>query len=151
MPKTNKKAVQSITEALQVHRQSSLIGRVVAAKIPQTVTVVVERKKMHLLYHKAFTRTKKYLVQDEMKAAVGDLVEIVKIRPISKNKHFKVAKILGRDIAAVVSEELKENAAEEIAQVLPEERTKETVMEESQVSKQPQTEVKKTARKKGAK
>jgi small subunit ribosomal protein S17 len=115
--KVNKKEEQKMkTIGLQVLR-----GRVVSAKLPKTVTVIVESTKMHPLYGKAFRRSKKYLAQDELGVTEGDLVEIVKIRPVSKNKHFQVAKVVGKDIEALVAEELKEDAKEAIAEVMPEE------------------------------
>lgn len=99
-------------------------GRVVQAVLPQTVTVLIERSKEHPLYHKSIKRSKRYLVHDTKGAKLGALVEIAKVRPISKNKHFEVVRILGQDIEAVVSEQLKEEAKEAIAEVMPEEREK---------------------------
>lgn len=100
--------------SLQVMR-----GRVVSAKMPKTVTVLIERTRMHPLYKKSFKRSKKYLVHTEIQTVEGDLVEIVKIRPMSKNKHWQVAKVVGKDIEAIVVEQLKEEAAEAIAEVMP--------------------------------
>lgn len=103
--------------------KQTIIGRVVAAKTPKTVVVLIERKKMHALYKKAFKRSKKYLVHDNLGAKSGDLVEIVKVRPISKNKHFQVQKIVGKNMEAIIIGQLKEEAAEAIAEVMPEEKT----------------------------
>lgn len=96
-------------------------GRVVAVKMPKTVTVLVGREKVHPLYGKAFKRSKRYLVHDEMGVSLGDIVEIVKTKPVSKNKHFRIKGVVGKDLVAVASEKLKEEAAEAIAEVMPEE------------------------------
>jgi hypothetical protein len=56
---------------------------------------------------------------------LGDIVEIIKTRPISKRKHWKVTKVLGKDVVALGTQALKEEAAEAIAEVLPEELAEE--------------------------
>ena len=81
-------------------------GRVVSAKLAKTVTVLVEREKKHPLYKKSFVRTKRYLVDDLIGAKEGDIVEIVKIRPISKNKHHQVIKVLGRSLKEIAEEQI---------------------------------------------
>jgi small subunit ribosomal protein S17 len=64
-----------------------LQGVVVSDKANKTVTVLVERRVMHPVYHKFVKRSKKYLAHDENKRAkLGDKVEIVECRPISKRK-----------------------------------------------------------------
>lgn len=98
-----------------------LRGRVVSTKALKTVTVLVEKRVTHPLYGKSFKRSKKYLVHDGLGVSLGDLVEMIKVKPISKNKHFMISKVVGKNIEAVISEELKEKAAEAIAEVLPEE------------------------------
>ena len=70
-------------------------GRVVAAKTLHTATVLLERRKTHPLYKKSYAQSKRFLVQDDLGVKNGDLVEIVKCRPISKNKHFKIVKVVG--------------------------------------------------------
>lgn len=123
-------------------------GRVVSAKLPQTVTVLVEREKMHPLYGRAVKRGKKYLVFDPIGVVNGDLVEIQQIRPLSKNKHFAITRVLGRDIEAIATEQLKEKAAEEIARVMPEEKEE---LKEPEVSEPEKPEKRKTKDKKDKK
>lgn len=122
---TNRKKVEK-KEALKkveikVEKKHSQImkGRVVSAKTPMTVTVLVERKVMDPFYHKAFKRSKRFLAHDMLGAREGDIVEVAQIRPISKNKRFIVIKIVGRDIEAIVTHELKEKAAEAIEEAVP--------------------------------
>lgn len=99
-----------------------MIGRVVSAKLKQTVTVLVERKKIHPLYKKAFLRSKKYLVDDPIGVMMGDLVELEKIAPLSKRKHFRVIKVVGKRLHEITEEKLKEHAKGVIAQVMPDEK-----------------------------
>lgn len=94
-------------------------GRIVSDKLTKTVTVLVQRQKMHPIYKKAFKVSKKYLAHDMVGAKMGDIVDIVKIRPVSKNKHWKILSVVGKDIEAVAGEELKRKADEAIAQVMP--------------------------------
>jgi small subunit ribosomal protein S17 len=98
-----------------------VVGRVVSTKMKNTAVVLVETKKRHSVYQKSFTSTKKYLVDDSLEVKLGDIVEFNKCRPISKLKHWKITKVLGRDIVAVETEIQKEVAEEAIAEVLPEE------------------------------
>jgi len=67
-----------------------LKGKVVSAKNAQTVTVEIERKKIHPIYRKRFVSTKKFLVHDEIGVVENDYVIIEETRPISKNKKWKV-------------------------------------------------------------
>jgi small subunit ribosomal protein S17 len=73
----------------------TLIGKVVSTKMQKTVVVKVERKFRHPLYEKVITRHKKYKAHnEELKLKEGDMVKIIETRPISKDKHFKVAEKL---------------------------------------------------------
>jgi len=72
-----------------------LTGVVVSDKMQKTVTVLVERQFPHPLYSKVIKRSKKYLAHDpEERYKVGDVVEIMEARPISKRKHFKVVRLV---------------------------------------------------------
>ena len=68
-----------------------LSGVVVSDKMDKTVVVSVSRFVKHPLYGKFYTVSKKYKAHDEHnKYKVGDKVEIMSTRPISKDKKFKV-------------------------------------------------------------
>ncbi|MEN9920879.1 MAG: hypothetical protein RL538_772 [Candidatus Parcubacteria bacterium] len=68
-----------------------LRGKVVASKMTDTITVAVERYVKHPKYKKFLRRTKKYLVHDAGNTAtVGQTVDIIETRPISKRKSFKL-------------------------------------------------------------
>lgn len=77
----------------------TLIGRVVSDKMDKTVTVLVERKVKHPMYGKVMVRSKKYHAHNEGNSAkVGDLVEIVETRPVSRTKTWAVTTVLQKAI-----------------------------------------------------
>lgn len=130
-----------------------MIGRVVSIKMQNTAVVLVESQKIHPIYKKTFKWSKKYSVHDLSNVKLGDIVEIVKIRPISKTKHWQITKVLGTDVVALGEEALKEVAAEAIAEVLPEEEAAEEPKVESEVEVEKSAEAvekpKQTRKKKG--
>ena len=68
-----------------------LKGIVVSDKMDKTVVVSVSRFVKHPLYGKFYKISKKYKAHDETnKYKVGDKVEIVETRPISRDKRFSV-------------------------------------------------------------
>lgn len=68
-----------------------LKGTVVSDKMDKTVVVSVSRFVKHPKYGKYYKVSKKYKAHDEdNKCKIGDEVEIVETRPISKDKKFKV-------------------------------------------------------------
>lgn len=68
-----------------------LKGVVVSSKMKDTVVVAVKNFKKHPQYGKYVSITKKYKAHDAGNTkAVGDKVEIVECRPISKTKHFMI-------------------------------------------------------------
>lgn len=99
-----------------------MIGRVVSTKLKNTATVLLSRIVTHPLYKKTYVKTKRYLVSDLIGVKDGDIVEIIKCRPISKNKHWKITKVVGKDLAEIVKAEQKLAAEEVIAEVMPEEK-----------------------------
>lgn len=107
-----------------------MIGRVVSTKSKNTATVLVERTASHSLYGKTFIRSKKYLTEDELRVSLGDMVEILPCAPVSKRKSWKIVKIVGKNLAEVAEEKLKEEAEKIVAEVMPEE--KKEVQEESE-------------------
>lgn len=66
-------------------------GVVVTDKMDKTISVKVERTKVHPKYHKRYKSHKKYLVADPKEQyKIGDMVTFEECRPISKNKRWKV-------------------------------------------------------------
>jgi small subunit ribosomal protein S17 len=71
------------------------IGIVVSTKMQKTIVVIVENKFRHPRYAKTVIKTKRYLVHDEENVAkLGDKVLMTQTRPISKNKSWRLDKIL---------------------------------------------------------
>ena len=66
-------------------------GVVVSDKMAKTVVVAVDSFKTHAKYKKKYKSTKKYKAHDEEgKYKMGDVIEIVPCKPISKDKRYKV-------------------------------------------------------------
>lgn len=97
-----------------------MIARVISTKMQKTAVVVVEGKKVHPLYKKAFVSSKKFLVDDPLGVKDGDMVEIVKIAPVSKNKHFRILKVVGKNLEEITEEKLKAEAKEIVSEIMPE-------------------------------
>lgn len=71
-----------------------LIATVISTKQIQSAVVLVETSWKHPLYTKLVRRSKKFLVQNDVKAQDGDTVEIQETRPLSARKHFTITKII---------------------------------------------------------
>lgn len=77
-------------------KRTTKVGIVIGAKMKKTVTVLVERQVRHRLYKKIIKRKRKFLAHDEYeKCKVGDTVEIIETRPLSKQKRWRVNQIIG--------------------------------------------------------
>ncbi len=76
-----------------MNKGNILKGVVVSDKMDKTIVVSVSRFIKHPLYGKFYKVSKKYKAHDEEnKYKIGDQVEIVETKPISKDKHFRVIK-----------------------------------------------------------
>lgn len=72
-----------------------LVGVVVSDKMNKTVMVEVGRTTRHRRYGKVLRRTKKYMAHDgESVCGVGDRVEIIESRPLSRRKRWAVKRIV---------------------------------------------------------
>lgn len=75
----------------KANKGTILKGVVVSDKMDKTIVVAVSRFVKHPLYGKYYQITKKYKAHDENnKYKIGDKVEIVETKPISKDKKFKI-------------------------------------------------------------
>lgn len=71
--------------------KKTFIGKIVSDKMANTVVVAIERKVAHKRYGKLLARTQKLMAdKNGMEVVMGDIVKIEEIRPMSKNKNFKV-------------------------------------------------------------
>ncbi|MFN8139042.1 MAG: 30S ribosomal protein S17 [Fimbriimonadales bacterium] len=69
-------------------------GTVVSNKMDQTVVVRILRRTQHPLYGKTVVRSRRFKAHDLHKCDVGDVVEIMETRPISKDKRWRVTRIV---------------------------------------------------------
>ncbi|WP_165050056.1 MULTISPECIES: 30S ribosomal protein S17 [unclassified Adlercreutzia] len=70
-------------------------GVVVSDTNDKTIVVAVEQRKPHPVYGKMMTTTKKFHAHDENnEAGVGDIVQIMETRPLSKMKRWRLVKIV---------------------------------------------------------
>ncbi|MDR9416993.1 MAG: 30S ribosomal protein S17 [Gracilimonas sp.] len=76
-------------------RRRERIGRVVSNSMDKSITVAVDRKVKHSIYGKYITKTTKYMAHDENNDAnVGDTVQIMSTRPLSKRKSWRLVEIV---------------------------------------------------------
>ncbi|MCD6114770.1 30S ribosomal protein S17 [bacterium] len=88
--------------------KKTMIGVVVSDKMDKTVVVRVEKIKIHPKFKKHYKIHKKYKAHDEKnECKKGDLVIIQETRPLSKEKRWRVVKILSKQ------ELLEEKASDE--------------------------------------
>ncbi|MDB5254433.1 MAG: ribosomal protein small subunit ribosomal protein [Parcubacteria group bacterium] len=73
------------------HKKKVFQGTVVSDKMKDTVVVLVERYEKHPKYGKFIKHKKKFKAHDAGNTKkIGDKVEIIETRPISKDKHFMI-------------------------------------------------------------
>lgn len=71
------------------------IGRVVSGAMDKTIVVAVESIGRHSFYGKTIKRTEKlYAHDDKNQCSVGDLVQVMETRPLSKTKRWRLVSIL---------------------------------------------------------
>ena len=70
-------------------------GKVVSNKMDKSIVVLTERRVKHPIYGKFITKTTKYMAHDENnEAGIGDTVQIMSIRPLSKRKTWRLVQIV---------------------------------------------------------
>lgn len=70
-------------------------GKVIRKSGDKSFSVLVERKVVHPKYRKIVKRFKKYIIHDENNSCnIGDVVEAIECKPISKSKSFKLNKTI---------------------------------------------------------
>ena len=74
-------------------------GKVVSDKMDKTIVVAVETTMKHPMYKKTIKVTKKYKAHDENnEAKVGDIVLIMETRPLSKEKCWRLVKVVEKAV-----------------------------------------------------
>jgi small subunit ribosomal protein S17 len=75
--------------------RNTKVGVVVSDKMDKTVVVQVERRIFHKTYKKVVKRTARFKAHDESNQCnIGDKVVIIETRPLSRDKHWAVKKIV---------------------------------------------------------
>jgi small subunit ribosomal protein S17 len=76
-------------------RRKVRVGKVVSDKMDKTIVVAIENLIRHRLYGKTLKRTNKFKVPDETnQAGVGDIVEIMETRPLSREKRWRLVRVV---------------------------------------------------------
>jgi small subunit ribosomal protein S17 len=80
-------------------KRKELTGVVLSTKMNKTIIVGARRKILHPLYKKYIVRSKKYYAHDEKgEAALGDKVNIIEARPLSKLKRWRLQKVIEKRV-----------------------------------------------------
>ena len=80
---------------MERNMRKTIVGSVVSDKMDKTMVVAVESFKTHPIYKKRYKNTKKYKAHDENnECGIGDKVRIMETRPLSKDKRFRLVKII---------------------------------------------------------
>ena len=91
----------------------TILGTVTSTKMDKTAVITVIRRVRDRRFHKFVTRRVKYKAHDEKNAAkVGDLVEIVEARPMSRTKRWRIVRTISHnaEIAQTSTEARAEGA-----------------------------------------
>ncbi len=76
----------------------SITGTVTSTKMDKTAVITVIRRVRDRRFHKFVTRRVKYKAHDEKNAAkVGDVVEIIEARPMSRSKRWRILRTLSHN------------------------------------------------------
>lgn len=76
-----------------------LRGVVVSDKMDKTIVVQIETTKSHPLYGRRVKYSNKFKAHDaNNEAHVGDTVEIMETRPLSKDKHFRLVRVVEKAV-----------------------------------------------------
>ena len=83
-----------MTENTRAFRKTR-IGTVLSDKMDKTIVVAIEDSVQHPLYKKTMKRTYKLKAHDENKeCGIGDTVEVMETRPLSKDKRWRLIRII---------------------------------------------------------
>jgi small subunit ribosomal protein S17 len=93
------KKIKKIVQAFPSDKSKTLEGLVVSDKMEKTVVVKVTGIFKHSLYGKVVKRFKKYKVHDDNnECKIGDLIEIVRSRPLSKTKCMVLKRVIEKQL-----------------------------------------------------
>ena len=81
-----------------MNNRRRMTGVVTSNRMTKTVVVEISRKYRHPLYKKVVHSSKRVKAHDELNCQIGDEVQIVASKPISREKHWVVENIIKREI-----------------------------------------------------
>jgi len=81
-----------------MNNRRRIVGKVTSNKMTKTVVVEITRKYRHPLYKKVVYSSKRVKAHDEMGCQIGDEVQIVESRPLSRDKRWVVESVIKREI-----------------------------------------------------
>ena len=81
-----------------MNNRRRMTGVVTSNKMNKTVVVEISRTYRHPLYKKVVHSSKRVKAHDELDCQIGDEVQIVASKPISREKHWVVENIIKREI-----------------------------------------------------
>jgi small subunit ribosomal protein S17 len=81
-----------------MNNRRRMTGIVTSNKMTKTVVVEISRKFRHPLYRKVVHSTKRVKAHDEIGCQIGDEVQIVESRPLSRDKRWVVENIVKKEI-----------------------------------------------------
>ena len=77
------------------YERKTRIGEVVSNKMDKTIVVLLKTKAMHPIYGKTLNQSTKIKAHDpENQCDIGDTVEVVETRPLSKDKRWRLVRIV---------------------------------------------------------
>ena len=80
---------------MRTSSRKTRVGKVVSDKMDKTVVVAIEDRVAHPLYKKIVGRTYKLKAHDENnECGIGDTVEVMETRPLSKDKRWRLVRII---------------------------------------------------------
>ncbi len=101
-----------------MNNRRRMTGIVTSNKMTKTVVVEISRRFRHPLYRKVVHSSKRVKAHDEIGCQIGDKVQIVESRPLSRDKRWVVENIVKKEIrtadtgVADLNVELTEEAEE---------------------------------------
>jgi small subunit ribosomal protein S17 len=81
-----------------MNNRRRMTGVVTSNKMTKTVVVEISRKFRHPLYRKVVHSSKRVKAHDEIGCKIGDQVQIVEARPLSRDKRWVVESIVKKEI-----------------------------------------------------
>lgn len=81
-----------------MNNRRRIVGVVTSNKMTKTVVVEITRKFRHPLYRKVVHTSKRVKAHDEIGCQIGDEVQIVESRPLSRDKRWVVESVVKREI-----------------------------------------------------